>query len=236
MLAFCAEPGTSIDVNWLLLHMHLGLDAVGKPVLVFTSLLWLFAGIYSRGYLADDPHAARYYFYFLLTMTGNLGLVLSRDVASFYVFFAVMSLAAYPLVIPHQDAEARRAGRVYIVLVVMGEVALLVAMLLSTVARGSLLLERGVSSLAGTPALPWLMALFLVGFGIKAGIVPLHVWLPLAHPAAPTPASALLSGAMIKAGLLGWMRFLPLGEAALPGGSGPVGSGGGSNARRLSGM
>ncbi|CAG0898493.1 unnamed protein product, partial [Cyprideis torosa] len=59
-------------------------------------------------------------------------------------------------------------------------------------------------------------ALFF-GFAIKAGVLPLHVWLPLAHPAAPTPASAVLSGAMIKAGLLGWLRFLPVGEVALPG-------------------
>ena len=54
------------------------------------------------------------------------------------------------------------------------------------------------------------------GFGIKAGALALHFWLPLAHPAAPVPASAVLSGAMIKAGLLGWLRFLPLGYAALP--------------------
>jgi formate hydrogenlyase subunit 3/multisubunit Na+/H+ antiporter MnhD subunit len=59
-----------------------------------------------------------------------------------------------------------------------------------------------------------IVGLLLIGFGIKVGIVPLHVWLPLAHPAAPTPASAVLSGAIIKAGLLGWLRFLPLGEVS----------------------
>jgi formate hydrogenlyase subunit 3/multisubunit Na+/H+ antiporter MnhD subunit len=70
-------------------------------------------------------------------------------------------------------------------------------------------LHRGVFS---QPAL----LLLLVGFGIKAGALSLHFWLPLAHPAAPVPASAVLSGAMLKAGLLGWIRFLPLGEAAMP--------------------
>ena len=59
------------------------------------------------------------------------------------------------------------------------------------------------------------VGLLLVGFGIKAGALPVHVWLPLAHPAAPTPASAVLSGAMIKAGLLGWLRFLPIGLSAM---------------------
>ena len=67
-----------------------------------------------------------------------------------------------------------------------------------------------------------LLFLLVIGFGIKLGVVPLHFWLPLAHPVAPTPASAVLSGAMIKAGLLGWMRFLPLGEVAMPKWGAPV--------------
>ena len=62
------------------------------------------------------------------------------------------------------------------------------------------------------------LILILLGFGIKAGALPLHVWLPLAHPVAPVPASAVLSGVMIKAGLLGWLRFLPVNlDMALPG-------------------
>jgi formate hydrogenlyase subunit 3/multisubunit Na+/H+ antiporter MnhD subunit len=132
------------------------------------------------------------------------------------LFFAMMSFASYPLVIHRWDREARRAGRVYIVLVVAGEAALLAAMLLSAVARGSLLFDQGAAELAAAPSRSIIIGLLLIGFGIKAGVVPLHVWLPLAHPAAPTPASAVLSGAMIKAGLLGWMRFLPIGEADMP--------------------
>jgi multicomponent Na+:H+ antiporter subunit D len=216
LLACFGEPSLSLDLNWLLLHMHLGLDTTGQTFLLFTALLWLLAGIYSQGYLAGDRHVVRYYFYFLLAMTGNLGLVLSRDMASFYLFFAMMSFASYPLVIHRWDREARRAGRVYIVLVVAGEAALLVAMLLSAVARGSLLFDQGAAELAAAPSRSIIVGLLLIGFGIKAGVVPLHVWLPLAHPAAPTPASAVLSGAMIKAGLLGWLRFLPMGEADMP--------------------
>jgi hydrogenase-4 component B len=61
------------------------------------------------------------------------------------------------------------------------------------------------------------VGLLAAGFAVKAGIMPLHVWLPLAHPAAPVAASAVLSGALIKAGLIGWLRLLPLGGAAWPG-------------------
>jgi formate hydrogenlyase subunit 3/multisubunit Na+/H+ antiporter MnhD subunit len=142
VLAFCGEPGTAVDLNWLLLHMHLELDATGQAFLIFTALLWLLAGIYAHGYLADDRRAPRFFFFFLLTMTGNLGLVLSHDMASFYLFFAMMSLSAYPLVVHQGDDEALRAGRVYIVLVVAGEIALLAAMLLSAVARDSLLFDK----------------------------------------------------------------------------------------------
>jgi formate hydrogenlyase subunit 3/multisubunit Na+/H+ antiporter MnhD subunit len=179
-------------------------------------VLWLLAGVYSVGYLSGDQHRHRYFFWFLLTMTGNLGLILSLDMASFYMFFALMSFSAYPLIIHRGDQAARRAGRIYMVLVVIGEAALLVAMLYSAVVRDSLLLDQGAAKMATDPAAFLIVGLLLIGFGVKAGLVPLHVWLPLAHPAAPTPASAVLSGAMIKAGLLGWLRFLPLGEVSLP--------------------
>jgi len=102
------------------------------------------------------------------------------------------------------------------VMVVAGEAALLVSLLYSAVARNSLFYDQGALELAADPAGFLIVGLLLIGFGIKVGIVPLHVWLPLAHPAAPVPASAVLSGAIIKAGLLGWLRFLPLGEVSLP--------------------
>ncbi|MDP1560849.1 MAG: proton-conducting transporter membrane subunit [Pirellulaceae bacterium] len=215
-VAIWCQPGVTVDLPWLLLHMRLGLDATGQGFLLFTALLWLFAGVYARGYLANDPRIHHFFAYFLLTMTGNLGLVLSHDMVSFYLFFALMSFSSYGLIVHHGDAEAIRAGRIYMVLVVIGEILLFVGMLLATVACGSLSFDQGVAGVAASPARHVILGLFLVGFGIKAGVAPLHVWLPLAHPAAPTPASAVLSGAMIKAGLLGWIRFLPLGEVAFP--------------------
>lgn len=216
LLAFNSQPGTRIDLPWILLGMHLGLDATGKTFLQFTSLLWLLAGIFARGYLADDLRIHRFFAWFLLTMAGNLGLVVALDMTSFYLCFAVMSLSGYGIIVHDRSAEAFHAGKVYMVLVVLGEVALFSGMALATMARGSQLFEWGAAALASDPTLNVTVGLLLIGFGIKVGIMPLHVWLPLAHPAAPTPASAVLSGVMIKAGLLGWMRFLPVGEASFP--------------------
>jgi multicomponent Na+:H+ antiporter subunit D len=215
-LAFVAKPEITLDLDWLLLHMHLGLDRTGQPLMLLTAVIWLLAGIYSRGYLVGDRHTTRFYFYFLLAMTGNLGVILALDMASFYLFFAVMSFASYPLVVHRGDDEARRAGRVYISLVVVGEAALLSGMLLLSATRGSLLFDRVVPETSADVMHHLILGLFLFGFAIKTGILPLHVWLPLAYSAAPTPASAVLSGAMIKAGLLGWLRFLPIGETTMP--------------------
>jgi formate hydrogenlyase subunit 3/multisubunit Na+/H+ antiporter MnhD subunit len=190
----------------------LGLDDLGRIFLLFASFLWTCAGFYARGYLAKDPKRNRFFAFFLLTGTGNLGLILARDMISFYLFFVLMTFAAYGLIIHDRTAEARRAGLVYIVLAVIGEVFLITAFLL----RWMILCVDPLAPPACPENQTLLLLLFSAGFGIKAGVIPLHMWLPLAHPVAPTPASAILSGAMIKAGLLGWIRFLPLGEAAVP--------------------
>jgi formate hydrogenlyase subunit 3/multisubunit Na+/H+ antiporter MnhD subunit len=205
-------PDEMVLLPWLLLEVTLALDSTGRIFLFFTSVLWLLAGIYAQSYLAKDPKCTRFFFFYLLSMSGNLGLTISHDIISFYVFFALMSFASYGLVVHNGDQEALHAGRIYMILVVIGEVVLFTALIWQAKAVDSLLLK----DFASIPPRAMVMGLILIGFGIKAGAIPVHVWLPLAHPAAPTPASAVLSGAMIKAGLLGWLRFLPIGQLAMP--------------------
>jgi formate hydrogenlyase subunit 3/multisubunit Na+/H+ antiporter MnhD subunit len=127
-----------------------------------------------------------------------------------------MTLSVYGLVVHEGGEEPHRAGRIYLILAVLGEAMLLIAFLLSASAAESLSLERIPRAVGASPLRNLILALFLGGFGVKVGIPGLHVWLPLAHPVAPTPAGAVLSGVIIKAGLMGWLRFLPLGQAALP--------------------
>lgn len=210
-------PGITLDLPWLLFGTRLGFDEAARIFLFFTGLLWLVAGVYATGYFTRRSSRTRFFIGFLLAMAGNLGLILARDMVIFYTFFALMSFAAYALVVHERTPEALRAGRVYIVLVVVGEVLLFVALVLAAAAAGSIEFESVRPALAGSEMRDWVIGLALLGFGIKAGVIGLHVWLPLAHPVAPTPASAVLSGAMIAAGLLGWLRILPLGETALPG-------------------
>ena len=201
-----------VSLPWILLEMHLAVDPTGRIFLLFTSLLWLLSAIYAQSYLVSDPRRGRFFFFFLMSMAGNFGLIVSQDVVSFYVFFALMSFASYGLVVHTGDPDALQAGRIYIYLVVIGEILLFTAFLLQTWTVDSVLIR----DFSNVPPKAITIGLILIGFGIKAGALPVHVWLPLAHPAAPTPASAVLSGAMIKAGLLGWLRFLPIGLWAMP--------------------
>jgi len=217
LVSLLMPPGAAIELSWLLLGSHLGFDETARIFLFFTSLLWLVAGIYSTGYFSEASSRARFFIWFLLAMAGNLGLILAQDLILFYTFFAVMSFASYGLVVFDRTMEALRAGRVYIVLVVVGEMMLFAAFVLAALAADGIEFEAVQTAIPGAELRHWIIGLVLLGFGIKAGVIGLHVWLPLAHPVAPTPASAVLSGAMISAGLLGWLRVLPLGETALPG-------------------
>jgi formate hydrogenlyase subunit 3/multisubunit Na+/H+ antiporter MnhD subunit len=217
LVAMLSGPVEPFVLPWALLETHVGLDSIARVWLFFTALLWTAAGFYARTYLAGDPAHRRFALFYLLTLAGNLGLIVAQDVASFYLGFALMTFAGYGLVVHAGGAGPRRAGRVYLVMAVLGETMLLAGLILAATFAPTLAMRDVAQTIASSPQRDLIVGLLLAGFGIKAGAVPLHMWLPLAHPVAPTPASAVLSGAMIKAGLLGWLRFLPLGAVALPG-------------------
>lgn len=201
-----------LELPWLVLGTTLELDALGRVYLLFTALLWTFAGVHAAYEMRAGIHARRFASLFLLAMSGNLWLIVAQDLANFYLGFALMGLSSYGLVIHSATPANLHAGQVYLVMALLGEVTLFVALVLIAQQLGGLL--PSPEGLAGLDDLS--IALVLLGLGVKAGMAPLHLWLPLAHPAAPVAASAVLSGAMIKVALLGWLRLLPIGVVALP--------------------
>jgi hydrogenase-4 component B len=215
MLALGAEPGWQLNLPWLLNGGLWALDELRRLFLLLTAVLWTVAGIYAAGYLAAR-HLRRFCVFWGLTLTGNLGLTVAVDIGSFYSFFALMTFAGYGLVVHEGTSESIFAGRVYLAMAVLGEMAILAGLLLAAEAADSQMLTDLPAAIAGSPRKDVMVGLLLAGFGVKAGLPLLHFWLPLAHPVAPTPASAVLSGAMIKAGLLGWLVTLPFAEIALP--------------------
>lgn len=212
--AFWAPREVFVGAPGLLLDGGLMLTDAGAVFLGGAAALWFCAAIYAVRYMREDARPVSFALFWNLVLAGNLGVFIAADLASFYVFFALVSLMAYPLVIHDRKPASIRAGTVYIVLAVIGETALLVGFMLAAHgAGGAIAIEEVRAALAASPTPPAALWFLIAGFGIKAGLMPLHVWLPLAHPAAPTPASAVLSGAIVKAGVFGLLTFLPLGAA-----------------------
>lgn len=219
-LAVFAE-GSALVLDPGGLRITLALDTPGALLLGSTALLWSGAGLYAAAQMAGRPGGARFAAWWLLTLSGSLGVFLAGDLFTFYLCFAVVSLAAFGLVAHDGTLPARRAGALYLVLAVAGEIALLLAFALLDARAGmvSIAIADVAPVLRHAPGGVVIAGLLVLGFGLKMGLWPLHVWLPVAHPAAPAPGSAVLSGAVIKAGLIGLIRFLPWDGVAIPWGA-----------------
>ena len=196
-------------------RMTLSLDVPGAILLGVAALLWIIAGAYASTHLRDDPNAGRFAEWWLLTLSGGLGVFIAADLVSFYLTYSVVSLAAYGLIVHDGASSSRRAGIVYVALAVLGEAFLLMAFVFMAVATpdSSLMIRDAVAALPRSPWCSAALTLLVLGFGLKIGLVPGHVWMPLAYTAAPVPAAAVLSGTAVKAGIIGLIRFLPLGVA-----------------------
>ncbi|ASY66026.1 Hydrogenase-4 component B (plasmid) [Sinorhizobium sojae CCBAU 05684] len=212
--ALLVPAGTAQPLTHVLLGAGLALDETNRVFLGIAALLWSLAGLFACSAI-DETGRNRFTGFWLTTLTGNLLLYVAADIISLYLSFAVLSLAAFGLVVHSGSAEALRAGRIYLLLAILGETSLFLALLIGADAAGSLLIEEFRAAILQSPHRDLAFALLVTGFGLKAGLVPLHVWLPLAHPVAPVPASAVLSGAIVNAGIFGFIQFLPL-TADLP--------------------
>lgn len=173
---------------------------------VVTAFMWLCAALLSPQYFQGHHKVGRYYFFYLLTFGATIGVFLSADLMTTFVFFEIMSFASYVWVVQEQDEEAMAAGKTYLTIAVLGGMVLLMGLFLLYSITGTLTVTElyGAVSAAGPSARLYAAAFcMLFGFGAKAGLFPLHIWLPKAHPVAPAPASALLSGVLTKTGVFG---------------------------------
>jgi multicomponent Na+:H+ antiporter subunit A len=206
--------GTTLVLPRALLGLTFVLDRSGAMLLGASALLWIAAGAYATVFLRGHPDSGRFTVWWLMTLTGSLGIFIAADLMSFYLFFTLVSLAAYGLVVFDGTSDAKRAGAVYVSLAVLGEALLLMGFVLLAASEpnGSLLISDTAVSFATSPLRNAVLAFLILGFGLKIGLVPLHVWMPLTYSAAPIPAAAILSGAAVKAGII-FIRFLPFDQA-----------------------
>lgn len=197
----------SVDIGGL--NWSFAPDPLGVMFGLIVSTLWLFATIYSFGYMAGKHNQRTYYTYLLISLTVALGVAFSGNLLALYLFYELLTFATYPLVIHERSPEAVKAGSKYIIYNLSGAGAILIAMVITYAFAGSLDFTRGPILKPGLGSgLNWLLLLFIAGFGVKAAIMPLHRWLPSAM-VAPTPVSALLHAvAVVYSGVYGILRVV----------------------------
>lgn len=192
--------------------LQLRVDSFGMIFAVLSSFLWIVVSIYSIGYMRTlKEHAqTRYFFCFSIALFGATGTALAGNLFTLYMFYEILTLATFPLVAHEETAEAIRAGRKYLAYLLSGAAFILFAMGLTYNLTGTLDFAPGgyIDSHGSKIILSVLFAAFIIGFGTKAAIIPLHEWLPSAM-IAPAPVSALLHAvAVVKAGVFCCLRVL----------------------------
>jgi multicomponent Na+:H+ antiporter subunit D len=183
-------------------------DPLGVLMALVTAVLWLLSSVYAGPYMAHEGHSRlRYDMFSLFSLGGMLGIVLTGNLLTLFLFFELMAILSYLLVIHEESKAALRAGLKYLFMGIIGGLVLLSAIVATYAVAGTVDISgvgiAGLATHAWAPAIFWA---YIFGFAVKAGMFPVHVWLPDAHPVAPSPASALLSGIMIKAGVYGMIR------------------------------
>ncbi len=196
-----------IGLPWI--GANFRIDALAALFLVVINLGSAAASLFALGYGRHETAPGRVLPFYPAFLAGMNLVILAGDAFVFLVSWEFMSLASWALVMAHHhDADNRRAGYIYIMMASFGTLALLLAFGLLAGPGGNYLF----SNITGAQQPEWLhglvLILVLLGAGSKAGLVPLHVWLPLAHPAAPSHVSALMSGVMTKVAVYAFVRIV----------------------------
>ena len=184
------------------LGLYLRADGFRGLYSCVAAFMWMMTGLFAPEYFQHHGNKARYSFFTLMTLGATLGVFLSDNLGTTFLFFEIMSFASYAWVAQEETPGALRAAATYLAVAVIGGLTTLMGLFLLQHQLGTLDFAslRAAMGQQDVTVAVWLT---LVGFGAKAGLFPLHIWLPKAHPVAPAPASALLSGILTKSGVFG---------------------------------
>ena len=198
------------------LGLQLRSDGFRSLYTTVAAFMWFMTGLFSKEYFSHHHRVDRYWFFNLMTLGATVGVFLSDNLYSTFIFFEIMSLTSFPWVAQEETPGAMRAANTYLAVAVIGGLTTLMGMFILWKELGTLAFVgmRAAMARHGQDGIITVACwLVLVGFGAKAGMFPLHIWLPKAHPVAPAPASALLSGILTKSGVFGVIvvasRLLP---------------------------
>lgn len=188
------------------LGLRLSLDGFRVLYGTIAALMWLMTTLFSKQYFVHYRNRNRYYVFTLLTLGATVGVFLSADLYTTFIFFEIMSFTSYVWVAHDERKVSLRAAETYLAVAVIGGLVMLMGLFLLYNEIGTLEINRILPfchEIEDKTRLYVAGGCILFGFGAKAGMYPLHIWLPKAHPVAPAPASALLSGILTKVGIYG---------------------------------
>lgn len=192
------------------LYVSFAIDGVAGMFAIIAAVGWLIVGVYSLVYTNHIKNENTFYAFYLIVLAAIIGMDLSSNLISMYFFFEMITLSSMPLVLHERTKESIRAALKYLYYSIAGAFLALSGIFVMYNFCDTLEFVPGGSLVSGEHSSLLLAFVFLccVGFGAKAGMYPLHGWLPTAHPVAPAPASAVLSGIIAKAGVLGILRVI----------------------------
>ncbi len=220
IITFCAAFMTSGELITLWrvtdsLSIAFRLDYPARAFSCLVAFIWPLVTLYAFEYLRRRPPVDRFYAFFMSTFGILIGVACAANLLTLYLFYELMTFMTLPLVMHEQKRESIRATVSYLLYSLTGAALALGGFFFFQVYGVSMdFTPGGVLDIAKITAghnesmILTVTFLTLVGFGAKAGIVPLHAWLPTAHPQAPTPASAVLSGLITKAGVIAMFRVV----------------------------
>lgn len=196
-----------IGLPWL--GSHLRMDALSAVFLVLIGTGGAIASLFAIGYGRHEPEPHRTLPFYPGFIGAMAVVVMADDAFTFLLSWEVMSLLSWALVLTnHRAKETRRAGYIYLVMAGFGTMTLLLAFGLLAGSAGNYDFAAIRATTRTEPVAAVILILMLIGAGSKAGLMPLHVWLPVAHPAAPSHVSALMSGVMTKVAIYGFIRVV----------------------------
>ena len=195
------------------LDLYFRVDALGRLFAAVVILVWLLSGVYAFEYMKHEQEEKRYFGFYVMVFGVLHGLVFAGNMVTFYLFYELMTLLSVPLILHNRSKEAIMGGLKYLFYSLFGAYMVLFGLFFLNKYALTLNFQAGgvldMAAVAGKEGLLLTVAFSMIlGFSVKAGMFPLHAWLPTAHPVAPAPASAVMSGIIVKMGVLGMIRVV----------------------------
>ena len=195
------------------LDLFLRVDTLGRLFALVVDVVWLISGVYAFEYMKHEQEEKRFFGFYVMVFGILHGLTFSGSMVTFYLFYELMTLLSVPLILHNRSKEAIKGGLKYLFYSLFGAYMVLFGLFFLNRFALSFTFQPGgtldMAAVSGNEGLMLVVAFsMIIGFSVKAGMFPLHAWLPTAHPVAPAPASAVMSGIIVKMGVLGMIRVV----------------------------